>query len=78
MLNEIFKALTWNKKIEVLRVMKGWTQTEAADKCNTNQKAYWGWESGINFPRKNSRIAISKAFEISEEEIFSGNIKEVS
>lgn len=32
------KMLPWNKRIEMLRVLKGWTQKETAEKCNTNQK----------------------------------------
>lgn len=69
-MDEIFKKLNWNKKLEVFRTMKGWTQKEAAEKCNTNQKAYWSWEVGERYPRKNSRIAIASAFEVSEDEIF--------
>jgi len=67
---DLFKELPWNKKIEVLRTMKGWSQEEAAEECFTGQKAYWGWEKGNNFPRKNSRRAIARAFDISEKEIF--------
>lgn len=69
-MTELFKNLPWNKKIEVLRTMKGWNQEETAEKCYTGQRAYWGWESGNTYPRKNSRRAIAQAFEISEEEIF--------
>ncbi|ACA55409.1 helix-turn-helix transcriptional regulator [Clostridium botulinum] len=69
-MTELVGNLSWNKKIEVLRIIKGWTQKEAAEKCNTNQKVYWIWESGGSYPRKNSRLAIAKAFGIKEEEIF--------
>lgn len=69
-MSDLIKKLTWNKKIEVLRTIKGWSQSEAAEKCNTGQKNYWAWEKGESYPRKNSRIAISKAFEIDENEIF--------
>lgn len=74
---EIFKNLFWNKKMEILRIIKGWSQREAAEKCNTNQKMYWAWETGKNYPRKNSRIAIAKALGISEDEIFSESQKTV-
>ena len=67
---ELFEKLSWNKRIEVLRVMKDWTQLEAANKCFTNQKAFWSWEKGNIYPRKNSRRAIAAAFEVSEDEIF--------
>lgn len=69
-MTELFKKLSWNKKIEVLRTMKGWSQEEAAEKCYTGQRAFWGWESGKSYPRKNSRRAIAQAFGVSEKEIF--------
>ena len=67
---DLFKGLTWNKKLEVLRTIKGWTQCEAAEKCFTGQKNFWTWESGESYPRKNSRRAICQAFGVSENEIF--------
>lgn len=69
-MSDLISSLKWCKKIEVLRTIKGWTQQEAAEKCFTGQKAYWAWESGQTYPRKNSRIAIARAFEVKEEEIF--------
>lgn len=69
-MNELIKSLAWNKKMAVLRTIKGWTQHETADKCNTNQKVYWNWESGNVYPHKNNRIAIAKAFGVKESEIF--------
>lgn len=70
-MGELIGNLSWFKKIEVLRTIKGWSQNEAAEKCFTQQKAYWAWESGNSYPRKNSRRAISQAFGVKEEEIFS-------
>lgn len=69
-MDEILKNLPWNKKMEILRIAKGWTQVEAAEKCGTNQKGYWEWEKGIRFPRLNSRRAIARAFGISLDELF--------
>lgn len=69
-MGDLIKNLKWNKKIEVLRTIKGWSQTEAAEKCNTGQKSYWSWESGERYPHKNNRIAIARAFNVSEDEIF--------
>ncbi len=69
MLNEL-RVLSWNKKIEVLRVINNWTQEEAAKECNTNQKMYWNWEKGKNYPRKNSQISIASAFKVKVEDIF--------
>lgn len=70
---DLIKNLSWNKKMEVLRTIKGWSQEEAAEKCYTGQKAYWSWENGNVYPRKNSRRAIAQAFGIKEEEIFESN-----
>ena len=67
---ELIKELTWNKKMEVLRTIKGWSQTEAAEKCYTTQRNYWAWESGNVYPRKSSRVIISQAFGVDESEIF--------
>lgn len=68
--------VSWNKKMELLRSSKNWGQREAAEKCCTNQKAYWSWEAGVNYPRKNSRRAIAQAFGVSEQDIF-GDEKKV-
>lgn len=69
-MNDIISNLPWNKRIEVLRVTKGWSQYKAAEKCNTNQKTYWNWETGASYPRKNSQLAIARAFCIDINEIF--------
>lgn len=69
-LNDLLQNLKWHKKLEILRVAKGWTQEEAATKCGTGQKVYWSWEKGLSFPRNNSRKAIAKAFDVPTEEIF--------
>lgn len=68
--NEI-KNLTWNKRMEVLRAIKGWSQSEAAENCGTNQKTYWQWETGVSYPRTNSQKAIANAFGVGREDIFS-------
>ena len=69
-MNEVINNLPWNKKIEILRVLTGWSQSEAANECYTGQKAFWSWESGRVYPRKNSRRAIASAFGVKEEDIF--------
>lgn len=61
----------WYKKIEVLRALKGWTQVETAEHCGVQEKIYWNWENGVSIPVKRNRKAISKAFDIPEDEIFS-------
>lgn len=69
-LGEILHNLKWYKKMEILRVVKGWTQEEAAANCGTGQKVYWAWEKGLTFPRNNSRKAIARAFGVPVEDIF--------
>jgi len=69
-IDSLMRSLGWNKRIEVLRITKGWSQSRAANECGTSQKVYWLWEKGLSSPRNNSRIAIAKAFEVSVEEIF--------
>lgn len=72
-MSDIFFKLPWNKKIEVLRTIKGWSQEEAAQKCFTNQKSFWSWENGLTYPRKVSRKTIAQAFGVLEGEIFGGD-----
>lgn len=66
-LYEELRKAQWNVKLQIARILKGWTQSEAAQKCGTSQKNFWGWESGRTFPRGNSRKAIIAAFEIKED-----------
>ncbi len=69
-LKEEIKDLAWNKKMEVLRTIWGWSQSEAAEKCGTNQKTYWLWETGSSYPRLNSQKAIANAYNVGQNEIF--------
>lgn len=69
-MGDILAELPWNKKIEVLRTIKGWSQEEAAEKCFTNQKAFWSWEKGQAFPRRVSRRTIAQVFGVKEKDIF--------
>lgn len=69
-IKKVINNLPWNKKIEILRVANSWTQEEAAEKCKTNQKMYWNWEKGKNYPRKKSQILIAKAYNVKVEDIF--------
>lgn len=71
MLENMVNKLPWYKKIEVLRTIKGWKQTEAANKCLTHQKVYWLWEKGKKYPRLASRKAIADAYGLKIEDIFS-------
>jgi DNA-binding XRE family transcriptional regulator len=69
-MSKLLNSVTWNKKMELLRIVNNWTQEEAAKKCNTNQKMYWSWEKGKNYPRKRSQILIAGAFDVKVNDIF--------
>jgi DNA-binding XRE family transcriptional regulator len=67
---DLVRALPWNKKLEVLRIAKDWSQEVAARECGTTKKNYWLWEMGRTIPRFNSKRAIAIAFKVSMEDIF--------
>lgn len=69
-LYELVKHLSWNKKLEILRIANDWSQEEAARECGTTKKNFWLWETGRTIPRFNSKRAIAMAFKVSMEEIF--------
>lgn len=69
-IDNLIKNLPWYKKIEILRRANNWTQEEAAEKCSTNQKMYWSWEKGKNYPRKSSQLSIARAYKVKVEDIF--------
>ncbi|MGE5627600.1 MAG: helix-turn-helix transcriptional regulator [Solirubrobacterales bacterium] len=76
---EIFNSINnipWNQKMKLMRQINGWTQQQAAEKCTTNQKMYWSWEKGINYPRPRSRNYIARAFKTKVDDIFSNKIQE--
>ena len=76
MLHNLVQKLPWYKKLEVLRVVKDWTQEQAAEACGTNQKVYWNWEKGHKYPRNSSRRCISMGFGVPQEVIFGeGEVK---
>ncbi len=70
MWDRLIKNLPWHEKIRILRVAKGLSQEQAAKKCMTNQKMWWNWENGKNYPRRINRNAIAKLLEVEENEIF--------
>ena len=78
MIVEMFNKLPWYKKMEVLRVVKGWGQRKAGEECFTNNKNYWLWEKGKSYPRGSSRKAIAKAYGLKIEYIFYVNDKIVN
>jgi transcriptional regulator with XRE-family HTH domain len=57
----------------MLRVLKGWSQDEAAEKCGTSKRIYWNWEKGKCYPIANNRKFIARAFGVSENELFTNS-----
>ena len=78
MFTQVVSNQQWYKKIEILRVVYGLNQKEAAEKCLTDQKVYWLWEKVINYPRRCSRKAIADAYDMKIEDIFSVDDKKIS
>jgi transcriptional regulator with XRE-family HTH domain len=70
LISELISSLPWYKKLEILRVIHGWSQEETAKKCGTIRKNYWLWETGQTMPRYNSKRAIAIAFKVTIIEIF--------
>lgn len=70
-----FTSLPWNKKIQVLRVAKGLSQTAISKECGTNQKVYWLWEKGLTYPILNNRKAIASALGVQMSDIFNPEIE---
>lgn len=76
-LKTVITSASWNEKIKLLRIAKGWTQNKAADRCGAAQKAYWDWEKGKRYPRLNNRRAIAMAFGVTEKDIFNVKLDKV-
>lgn len=67
---EEFKNADWNMKLVFLRILRGWTQEEAAQKIGTTQKNVWKWEAKKSTPRNMSKKAIAFAYGVQVDEIF--------
>jgi transcriptional regulator with XRE-family HTH domain len=61
----------WHQKIKLLRIKAGLTQDEVAEKMGIDQRRYWGWEHGVNIPRKKTRAKLAEALGVAVEDIFS-------
>lgn len=62
--------LPWYRRIYFVRLLKGWSQQETANRCSKTQKAYWSWESGSRYPIKKNRELLAEVFGVKEEELF--------
>lgn len=64
--------MEFNEKLQQLRKQRGITQEELAEKIFVSRTAVSKWESGRGYPNIDSLKAISKFFEISIDELLSG------
>lgn len=51
-------------KIKDLRIEKGWTQKELAERIQTSNKNIWAWENKISSPDIETLIVLAKVFEV--------------
>ena len=64
--------MEFNEKLQQLRKQKGLTQEDLAERLYVSRTAVSKWESGRGFPNIESLKAISKIFDISLDELLSG------
>lgn len=57
-------------KIKELRLEKGYSQQQLANKIGVSQKAIDYWERNVNEPKSSFIILLVKTFEISFDEFF--------
>lgn len=58
------------KRIQLLRMERGWTQAELAKKLNITKKAVKNWESGSSKPSVDCAIRLADIFGISTDSLF--------
>ena len=64
--------MEFNEKLQELRKQKGLTQEELADSLYVSRTAISKWESGRGYPNIDSLKAIAKFFNVSIDELLSG------
>jgi transcriptional regulator with XRE-family HTH domain len=70
--------MTIGQRIKELREQKRWSQKQLAAKVEVTQQAINNWERGANGPNPTQRESLSKAFEITEAELFGGIASKIS
>ena len=64
--------MEFHKKLQQLRKQKGMTQEELAEYLHVSRAAVSKWESGRGFPNIESVKAIAKFFDVTLDELLSG------
>lgn len=65
--------MEFNEKLQNLRKQKGLTQEELAELLFVSRTAVSKWESGRGYPNIDSLKAIAKLFDVTIDELLSGN-----
>ena len=65
--------MEFNEKLQELRKQKGLTQEELAEYLYVSRTAISKWESGRGYPNIDSLKAIAKFFEVTIDELLSGD-----
>lgn len=64
----------FSSKLKELRIKKGYTQTQMAEKLDVTQGAYQKWESGTREPNLENIVKLSKIFKIRTDELLGQTI----
>lgn len=64
--------MEFNEKLQALRRQKDWTQEQLAEKLFVSRTAVSKWESGKGYPNIESLKLLSKALEVSIDDLLSG------
>jgi DNA-binding XRE family transcriptional regulator len=68
--NELFTSKPWYMRLAAIRVLRGWTKQEAANKIGASYFIYKRWENGLHQPLENNRRAICRVMGVPQEFIF--------
>ena len=61
--------MEFKEKLKQLRIQKGLTQAQLADKLFVSRSTVAKWENGLGLPNPESMATLEKLFEISAEEL---------
>lgn len=60
----------WYKRLKLIRIEAGLTQSELAVKMGMQQRNYWAWEKGINVPKEHHQEEIAALLGVARGDIF--------
>lgn len=69
--------MQFNEKLKELRLKKGISQTELAEKVYVSRSAVAKWENGLGLPNDDSLNQLAEFFEVKREELYSDKATEV-